>query len=109
MDLISHLLPSPTELSLQHWDWNTATPQVTIYLASTQTVAQCPLCHRPSHRIHSHYDRTLKDLPVVQFSLTIVLTVCQVCCLNDTCPRRIFTERSPGIVAPWARRTIRYA
>ncbi|MBE9108119.1 ISL3 family transposase [Nodosilinea sp. LEGE 07298] len=108
MDLISHLLPSQTELSLQHWDLDTATQQVTVYLASTQTVAQCPLCHRPSHRIHSHYDRTLKDLPVVQFSLTIVLTVCKVFCLNDTCPRRIFTERLPGIVAPWARRTIRY-
>jgi len=109
MDLISHLLPSHTELSLQHWNLDTDAQQVTVYLVSTQTVAQCPLCHCPSHRIHSHYERTLKDLPVAQFSLTIVLTVCKVFCLNDICPRRIFTERLPEIVAPWARRTIRYA
>jgi len=30
-------------------------------------------------------------------------------CLNETCRRRIFTERLPTIVAPWARRTLRYA
>ena len=83
MDLISQLLPSHTALSLQHWDLDTDAQQVTVYLASTQTVAQCPLCHRPSHRIHSHYERTLKDLPVAQFSLTIVLTVCKVFCLNE--------------------------
>ncbi len=36
MDLISHLLPSQTELSLQHWDLDTAIQPVTVYLASTQ-------------------------------------------------------------------------
>lgn len=30
-------------------------------------------------------------------------------CLNQQCQRRIFTERLPGIVAPWARRTQRLA
>lgn len=109
MDLISHLLPGHTKLSLQHWNLDTVTQQVTVYLASTQTLAPCPLCHCPSHRIHSRYERTLKDLPVAQFSLTIVLTVCKVFCLTETCPRRIFTERLPEVVAPWARRTIRYA
>lgn len=109
MDLISHLLPSQAGLSLQRWDLDTTTQQVTVYLASTQTSALCPLCHSPSHRIHSHYERTLKDLPVVQFSLMIVLTVSKFFCLNDACPQRIFTERLPEIVTPWARRTLRYA
>ncbi|MFK8185031.1 MAG: transposase family protein [Phormidesmis sp.] len=27
-------------------------------------IARCPLCHCPSDRIHSHYERTLKDLPL---------------------------------------------
>jgi transposase len=31
----------------------------------------------------------------------------QLFCSNTKCPRRIFTERLPGIVAPWARRTLR--
>ena len=78
MDLISYLLPSQTGLSLQRWNLDTTTQQVMVYLASTQTLARCPLCHSPSHRIHSHYERTLKDLPVVQFSLTIVLSVSKI-------------------------------
>ena len=28
-------------------------------------------------------------------------------CLNLTCPRQIFTERLPNVVAPYARRTNR--
>lgn len=77
-------------------------------VSSTQQVAHCPLCQCPSQRIHSRYERTLKDLPLVQFSLTILLEACKFFCQNESCVRRIFTERLPAVVAPWARRTIRY-
>uniref|UniRef100_UPI0019521561 ISL3 family transposase n=1 Tax=Halomicronema sp. CCY15110 TaxID=2767773 RepID=UPI0019521561 len=50
-----------------------------------------------------------QDLPLAQFGLTILLEVGKFFCLNETCRRRIFTERLPTIVAPWARRTLRYA
>jgi transposase len=49
----------------------------------------------------------LKDLSVAQFHLKIILSVCKFFCLNATCPRRIFTERLPAVVVPWARRTTR--
>lgn len=62
----------------------------------------------PTHRIHSHYERTVKDLSVVQFRLIIILKVCKFFCLNKACSRRIFTERLPKVIASWARRTIRY-
>ncbi len=106
--LIQHLLPNQTDLSLQSWSFDEADQQVTLNLSSTQVVAHCPLCNCPTHRIHSRYERTLKDLPAVQYYLTIVLVVWKFFCLNDTCPRRIFTERLPAVVAPWARRTARY-
>ena len=108
MELLQHLLPSQTDLALNGWDCDPANHQVTLNLASTQVVAHCPLCNSPTHRVHSRYERTLKDLPLVQFSLTILLQVCKFFCLNQNCPRRIFTERLPHIVAPWARRTARY-
>ncbi|MBV8884467.1 MAG: ISL3 family transposase [Chroococcidiopsidaceae cyanobacterium CP_BM_RX_35] len=108
MDLIQHLLPNQTALSLQSWNLDTTEQQISLSVSSTQTVAHCPLCHCPTHRIHSRYERTLKDLPVVQFRLNIILTVCKFFCLNDTCPRRIFTERLPAVVAAWARRTVCY-
>jgi transposase len=58
--------------------------------------------------VHSHYERTLKDLPVAQFHLKIILSVCKFFCLNDACSQRIFTERLTAVVAPWARRTARF-
>jgi transposase len=74
-----------------------------------QVLACCPLCSVPANRIHSHYHRTLKDLPCVSFALTFVLQVCKFFCLNPECKRRIFTERLPHVTAPWARRTSRLA
>lgn len=85
-----------------------AEQQIILKLSSTQAMAHCPLCHSPTHRVHSRYERTLKDLPVAQFRLKITLSVCKFFCLNDTCPRKIFTERLAAVVAPWARRTARF-
>jgi len=75
-----------------------------ITVCSTQAVACCPLCQSRTGRVHSRYVRTLKDLSLDQFGLTIVLEVCKFFCLNGACRRRIFTERLPTLVAPWASR-----
>ncbi|TPE39726.1 transposase family protein [Pontibacter mangrovi] len=37
---------------------------VTIHLIFTAPVGLCPLCRCPSSRLHSHYRRTLADLPL---------------------------------------------
>ncbi|MEM8717605.1 MAG: ISL3 family transposase, partial [Cyanobacteria bacterium P01_G01_bin.4] len=108
MEFLQHLLPSQVNVSLTSWSIDCAKQQLVINLSSTQTVACCPVCQTPSHRIHSGYERTLRDLPLVQFSLLILLQVCKFFCFYDSCARRIFTERLPQIVAPWARRTTRY-
>ena len=57
--------------------------------------------------IHSRYQRTVADLPCVNFSLTLLLQVCKFFCPNPDCARRIFTERLAEVVAPWARKTAR--
>ena len=108
MDLLQHLLPSQSDLALSSYDFDSDNHQLVFKVCSTQKVAHCPVCNAPTHRVHSHYERTLKDLPLVQFSLTILLAVGKFFCLNDHCKRRIFTERLPEVVAPWARRTARY-
>ena len=108
MELLQYLLPNQTDLALTSWNLNEATGQIVIALASTHQVAECPLCHCPSHRLHSRYERTLKDLPLAQFSLVILLAVGKFFCLNNSCERRIFSERLPHVVVPWARRTTRY-
>lgn len=74
---------------------------------STQHFAKCPVCGTPSARTHSHYQRTLADLPCVSFKLTLTLQVSKFFCDTPGCIRRIFTERIPEIAAPWARKTVR--
>ena len=74
-----------------------------------QTNVPCPRCAIPAQRIHSHYKRTLADLPWAQYRVCLQLRVRKWFCRNRACRRRIFTERLPTIAAPWARRTLRLA
>ena len=109
MELLKYFLPDASMLNLKHWELDTESHQMVVTVCSTQAVTGCPLCQSLTGRVHSRYERTLRDLPLAQFRLTIVLEVCKFFCLNEACRRRIFTERLPTIVAPWARRTLRYA
>ena len=83
--------------------------QITLLISSTQVKARCPGCDVPARHIHSHYTRTLADLPWGGCGITWRLRVRKLFCRNPACARRIFTERLPGLVAPWARRTLRLA
>ena len=63
----------------------------------------------PAQRIHSSYERTLADLPWAEYRVRLQLRGRKWFCRNRHCRRRIFTERLPAVVAPWARRTLRLA
>ena len=84
-----------------------ATAQLTLRVRSTQTRVHCPVCRFPTRRIHSRYTRTIADLPWAHYRVVLQLSVRKFFCANGRCTRRIFTERLPGVVAPWARRTER--
>jgi transposase len=103
--LATTLIPNTTDLVLE--DITIGTTEVTAILLATRTEAPCPLCGWVSRRIHSRYQRTLADLPWSQHRVRLVLSVRKFFCDVDACARRIFTERLPGIVAPYARRTTR--
>ncbi len=81
--------------------------QIDVVLRSTQVTAACPLCQAIAHRRHSHYTRTLADLPISDVPVRLFLQVQKFFCDHPSCPRRIFTERLPAVVAPSARRTQR--
>jgi transposase len=74
---------------------------------SMRPVACCPLCQRPSRRVHSHYVRTLADLPSGGPALSLNVTVRRFFCGHPHCPRRVFAERLPDLTQPHARRTRR--
>jgi transposase len=67
----------------------------------------CPECHQPSARIHGHYQRTVADLPCAGRNVILALTVRKFVCTVPHCPRKIFTERLPGLVESYARMTPR--
>lgn len=49
----------------------------------------------------------MADLPWGKHAVAVQLRVRKLFCDNTECRRRIFTERLPSVVAPWARKTAR--
>ena len=69
----------------------------------------CPLCLCRSVRIHSYYTRTIRDLPVSEYSVCLKLRVRRFRCENGRCQRQTFTEQLPDLAASKAPRTPRLA
>jgi transposase len=57
--------------------------------------------------VHSRYVRRVTDLPWHGVRFRLQLSARRFFCDQPNCLRRIFTERLPGVVAPYARRTAR--
>ena len=109
MNLLSRLVPDPVVIRLETWNLEPSPPTITLTLASRPRATPCPLCARQAKRTHSRYERRLADLPWGEYRVAIRLKVRRLFCDNAQCARRVFTERLPGVVAPWARRTARLA
>jgi transposase len=55
--------------------------------------------------VHSQYRRTVADLPLAGTPVVLHIRARKFFCPTPSCPRRIFTERLPDLVAPHARRS----
>lgn len=60
---------------------------------SRSSKANCPRCNRISKRVHSYYDRKIRDLPLSGNSSILNLKAKKFYCLNPNCKQKIFTER----------------
>src|SRR5690349_18172018 len=78
-------------------------------VATCAEEAACPVCGAHSARVHSRYIRQVADLPWHGVPLSLELHLRRFFCDQPDCPRRIFAERLPGVVAPYARRTLQLA
>ena len=105
--VFSRFLPETTSLQLNSWQLDDTATLMTLHVTSTQRLVPCPVCTVFTSRVHSRYTRTLADLPWGTARVRWQLRVRKFICANVQCPRRIFTERLPEVVAPWARRTRR--
>jgi transposase len=78
---------------------------VVIAVTRAAPSADCPRCGTPSDRVHSRYARTAADLPSGDRTVALRLLVRRFFCDRPDCPRRIFCERLPGLLDPYARTT----
>jgi len=60
-------------------------------------IVTCLLCGQSSRVIHSHYQRTLTDLPISEYCVQLVLQVRRFRCQNPKCPRKTFAKPLTGI------------
>lgn len=80
---------------------------ISLSVQSTCPNVACTVCGHKSARLHSHYLRTLADLPWGGRAVRLLLRVRRFRCSRPECPRRIFAERLPDLVEPYARKTVR--
>jgi len=85
------------------------TDDQTICLTMTpaQLTAACPMCASSSARIHSRYQRTVRDLPWAGHAVRMRLAVRRFFCPNPRCERKIFVERLGATIRAFARSTER--
>ncbi len=102
---LSALLGLPEGLELLTVGELTST--VLVEVCSHRFTSPCPHCGTPSDRVHSYYTRTVADVPCAGRQVRITLQVRKFRCTNSACPRKVFTERLPDYLRPWARKTIR--
>ncbi|MBZ0303581.1 MAG: ISL3 family transposase [Anaerolineae bacterium] len=103
------LVPDAEQVRLDTMFVLEGSAQIVLELTANTGASACPLCHQRSTKVHSRYHRHLTDLPWADLPVSISLSVRRFFCPNAHCPRAIFCERLPGVVAPWARRTERLA
>jgi len=103
------LLPDATELLLTGLEFDIAKKTIVASACTTAAEAACPLCQLASSRVHSHYIRTLADLPCSGQRVRWLVQVRRFRCLNAECQRKIFTERLPACAPAYSRRTSREA
>jgi hypothetical protein len=102
-------LPHTIALHLEACHLDDAPAQITLRISSIPAAPHGPGRHAPARHVHRRDTRARADLPGSGEAIPWPLGVRQLCCATTPCPRRLCTERLPGLVAPWARRTRRLA
>lgn len=72
-----------------------------------QKQSKCPLCQIDSRSLHSHYIRSITDLPWHGVAVRLELHTRKFRCRNEVCRRKVFCERLPKVVECYGRKTVR--
>ena len=80
-----------------------------IMVSSAACQSACPYCGVLSGRVHSHYHRHPRDVPLSGRTVQLDIRVRRFFCDNVGCQAATFGERMPELIAPHAHRTTRLA
>jgi transposase len=102
---ITTLVPDPAAISICHF---VSEPHaIKVVMQAVQPQAHCPKCQHPSNSLHSHYQRTVADLPWHGVTVSIQLQTRKFRCRNELCVQKVFCERLPKVVDTYARKSVR--
>lgn len=99
------LLADPSAIHLECFV--SETNSITLVIHSIQEFPRCPKCNSPSTSLHSHYQRTVADLPWHGVAIKLELHTRKFRCKNEICEQKVFCERLPKVVDVYARKTVR--
>jgi transposase len=92
---------------LQYVSKNQEQKELFLILRSKQSASYCPTCGNHSSHIHSHYCRTVRDLPLADFHVNLQVIVRKFFCDHSLCEQHIFTQRGTKLLKPYGRKTTR--
>jgi transposase len=98
------ILPDLSDLLIEQVS---VTDGVMITVHAASPTASCPCCGTICQRVHSHYTRTLHDLPASGRTVHLNVRVRRFFCQESTCQRKIFAERFPSLTLPRVKFTLR--
>lgn len=80
--------------------------QVLVLGHTTASSASCPRCGCPSRRVHSYYQRQVRELPCLGRTVELLLRVRRFRCLEAGCRQQTFAEPLEGLAPRYARRSV---
>jgi hypothetical protein len=79
---------------------------ITLTVHRTAATAACPACRQRSRRVHSEYERSLRDEPLGGRRVTVRWRVRRFRCANRRCGRLTFAEQAPWLARRYARHSV---
>lgn len=98
---LTGLLPHLKALTILRWQIEPT--RLVISVASRTRQVRCPSCAVASASVHSHYTRSVADLPMGNRAVVLQVLVRRFRCRSPNCPQHTFAEEFPAVVARYGR------
>lgn len=81
------------DANLDYLEHEITADEVIIYVASNRKSCSCPYCGHASMRIHSRYEKSFQDLPIMGKKTKAIIENRKFSCDNQDCTFTTFVER----------------